>query len=414
MKRKKNLVVLTNQFPFGIGEEFLETEIKYLSKEFEKITIISSSKDKNLTRTIPFNTEVYNIKKSLTIYDKTFLTSVLKELFLIYKMRKLFKPKVLKYLLIYILNFFWNYKNLKEILNSIKNKNVKTIVYSYWANENLYTALLLKKKYPEFKFVTRTHGYDLYLERNQDKYIPFRNFVYRNVDLIITISDSGKKYLLNNFPFILPNKIETSKLGIYRSPGDKNENESLIKQQKELFIVTCSSLSPVKRIHLLIKELSLISNINIRWVHIGDGILSRDLKSLAKNLLESKKNISYSFIGHISNNEIYKFYRENRVDIFVNISESEGIPVSFMEAQSFGIPIIATKVGGVPEIVNEQNGFLIDKDFKEGTLKKVINQFLKINNEDLLLLRRAAFLTWKKQYHSEINYTKFSELLKRL
>ena len=49
----------------------------------------------------------------------------------------------------------------------------------------------------------------------------------------------------------------------------------------------------------------------------------------------------------------------NDFDLFVNMSLSEGIPVSIMEAISFGIPIIATNVGGNAEIVNDETGVLI-------------------------------------------------------
>jgi len=47
----------------------------------------------------------------------------------------------------------------------------------------------------------------------------------------------------------------------------------------------------------------------------------------------------------------------------MNLSETEGIPVSIMEAQSAGVPILATNLGGTSEIVNNENGFLVEKDF---------------------------------------------------
>ena len=45
------------------------------------------------------------------------------------------------------------------------------------------------------------------------------------------------------------------------------------------------------------------------------------------------------------------YYKNNIIDIFINLSASEGIPVSIMDAISFGIPCIATNVGGTGEIV---------------------------------------------------------------
>ncbi|NCO54621.1 MAG: glycosyltransferase, partial [Bacteroidetes bacterium] len=64
------------------------------------------------------------------------------------------------------------------------------------------------------------------------------------------------------------------------------------------------------------------------------------------------------------------------VDLFINVSESEGIPVSIMEALSAGIPVIATNVGGTNEIVNNDVGFLIDKEFEINTAVNIINNYL--------------------------------------
>lgn len=60
----------------------------------------------------------------------------------------------------------------------------------------------------------------------------------------------------------------------------------------------------------------------------------------------------------------------NDFDLFVNMSLSEGIPVSIMEAISFGIPIIATNVGGNAEIVNDETGVLIPVNIDQAALMK--------------------------------------------
>ena len=61
--------------------------------------------------------------------------------------------------------------------------------------------------------------------------------------------------------------------------------------------------------------------------------------------------------------------------MFINVSSTEGIPVSIMEAMSFGIPVIATAVGGTPEIVNNENGYLLSKDPSAKELAEVIQNF---------------------------------------
>ena len=58
------------------------------------------------------------------------------------------------------------------------------------------------------------------------------------------------------------------------------------------------------------------------------------------------------------------YYNTYEIDLFVNLSTIEGVPVSIMEAQSSGIPVLATDVGSSKEIVDDDNGFLIPKDFE--------------------------------------------------
>ena len=73
----------------------------------------------------------------------------------------------------------------------------------------------------------------------------------------------------------------------------------------------------------------------------------------------------------------------------MNVSESEGIPVSIMEASSFGIPVIATNVGGVGEIVeNGYNGLLLNKDF--------LNRDLSVCLKSIACMVDNDYQTFKK------------------
>ena len=116
----------------------------------------------------------------------------------------------------------------------------------------------------------------------------------------------------------------------------------------------------------------------------------------------------------MSNQQIIDFYAKTPLDLFINVSESEGIPVSIMEAMSFGIPAIATNVGGTNEIVNQKNGYLIDSESTSEEISNYINNFLyiiknvninykKYNNilfdviETICNINKTEFLKYKKQ-----------------
>ena len=101
--------------------------------------------------------------------------------------------------------------------------------------------------------------------------------------------------------------------------------------------------------------------------------------------------------------------------MFINCSESEGIPVSIMEALSFGIPVIATNVGGTSEVVIDgYNGFLLDKDFLEIDLKQMIVDFLNSSEDFILEKRTNARIFWENNYDAEKNYTEFYKRIEGL
>ena len=59
-----------------------------------------------------------------------------------------------------------------------------------------------------------------------------------------------------------------------------------------------------------------------KWIHFGDGPLMKEIKTLSNTKL---KNISFEFKGNRSNTEILDYYSENFIDLFINLSSSEGI-----------------------------------------------------------------------------------------
>jgi glycosyltransferase involved in cell wall biosynthesis len=90
------------------------------------------------------------------------------------------------------------------------------------------------------------------------------------------------------------------------------------------------------------------------------------------------------------------------------VSTTEGIPVSIMEAMSFGIPVIATDVGGTQEIVNKDNGILLHSQLDETDLASAIRIAMK---EDLWQRKTNALETWRSKYNAPTNYQNFvSEL----
>ena len=120
------------------------------------------------------------------------------------------------------------------------------------------------------------------------------------------------------------------------------------------------------------------------------------------------------FDGYVPIEQIMNYYRENPVDVIVNVSESEGgSPVSIMEALSCGIPAIATAVGGNPEIVSGQNGILLNANPSPDDVAEALLKML--DNPDETTRRRAASrAVWQEKYDAARNFDVFAKRLKAI
>lgn len=267
-------------------------------------------------------------------------------------------------------------------------------------NTALTTILLKKDSSLKIKTAfTRCHRFDLYEEANENKYIPYRKYILSNINKIYAISDDAKIYLEKKYPKLTSQKIQISRLGTFDHGINISPKKNTIK------LVSCSWLRPVKRVHLIFEALDEL-NIPIEWTHFGDGEEMSNLQQRIKN--KKNKDLSINLLGRASNSEILKSYAKDHYNVFINVSESEGVPVSIMEAMSFGKIIIATDVGGTAEVVfNNKNGYLLNKSFKISELKEAIIKIYNMDNLDYEKMCNASREIWEERCNAQHNYESF-------
>ena len=255
--------------------------------------------------------------------------------------------------------------------------------------------------------MARGHGYDLYEYVNVEDYIPLREKVLEDFDKVFCISEYGREYLKEKYAQV-SKEVTVSILGTL-----DNGVKKVDKTPGRLNIVSCSNIVKIKRVETIVEALSRIKDIHINWTHYGEGALFDEVKQLAKDKLPS--NIKVDFSGFVSNNEVLKDYRMKEYHVFINVSESEGIPVSIMEALSFGIPVVATDVGGTNEIItNNYNGILLEKDFPIDELKDWIGKFSDMIAEEYKSFRINARRSWENKFDADKNYIEFAGYLNKL
>ncbi|HSL42308.1 MAG TPA: glycosyltransferase [Anaerolineales bacterium] len=412
------IILFTTSYPYDLTAEytFISPEIRRLAQRFEKIIVvprINKGKRLPLPAGVGVNDEYADFLQKNAAPDKT-VKRALASVGFLEEIRRhpnilLYPSKILKLILFSSraeLTRQW-VKNLFQT-QSIDVNNC--ILYSYWFDHTSTGCSLLKQEFPGVRLVSRAHGYDIYEKYYYPYYWPRRRETLDVLDAMFVASDAGREYFCEQYPEYR-SKFETAHLGI--------EDPGFVSEQSEdgIFrIVTCSYIVPVKRLHLLLDGIVAAAQERpeqkFEWVHFGDG---KGKKALERRIVRNlPSNVQSRFTGHVPNHEVLQHYRENPVDVFVNVSKTEGgAPVSIQEAISCGIPIIATSVGGNPEIVSEQNGILLSPDPEPGEIAAAL---LKLwDNPSLAArLRTGARQVWQTSYNADVNFRAFAERLQSI
>jgi glycosyltransferase involved in cell wall biosynthesis len=402
------LILFTAGFPYNFSETFLESEIDVLSNYFEEILIICVNPESEKKVLLNTKCKIIILRHNETIIDKIkailnlFSIIFWKE---IYHVIKTYHKKLTSKIIATMLMGLYRAKTVKKFVE--KNYNLKesenTYLYSYWCDDTALGLALLQNKYPKIKTFSRIHGWDVYFEVNEVNYLAYRHYIADSLKIIYSISEKGRQYCSDVWKLHSLNKIKISRLGVIE--------KKLIEFNQKFILVSCSNLIPLKQVNLIVDALSLIKDINIQWVHFGDGPEMQKIKKMANNKLS--KNIEWVLKGWLDNKDIMKWYSNNSPSLFINVSSSEGIPVSIMEAISFGIPVIATNVGGNSEIVNELNGYLLSANPAAQEIAESIETFFNSPIQSRISKQKEALNTWKKTYDSHSNYNSFcNEILK--
>lgn len=399
------LLYFTETYPYGIKKKWKQYELEELAKSFKEVVVVPFHYGGNRAHQEP---PIKNIKYLSPLFDEfpdasfigkvwSFLRSTKKAAYIKEFWNVGFSLHKFSQWLYscYILEQTYKHPTIQEELVCSKEKKV---AYFFWARlaSKLVTILDNPNVYTAIKF----HGYDLYDYRYKSNYIPFQSRQVEKANLLITISSEGKSYLNTKYKGI-NDKIKINRLGAC------SEGLSLPNVNK-FVIATCCRLIPLKRMSLLAKALVNILDIRIDWIVIGDGECMSEIKELCNTM---PSNVNVNFVGRVDSDEVLSKYVNNCIDLFVNVSLFEGIPVSIMEAMSAGIPVLATDVGGVSEMVNNSNGKLLDSKLTPEVLSTEIINFYRLSAEIKQEKRINAYDTYVRDYNAKSNAMDLATLL---
>ena len=251
---------------------------------------------------------------------------------------------------------------------------------------------MLKSEGIKIPMVTTLHGTDITLVGNHPFYKTAVCFSINKSDVVTSVSQNLKEETYSLFDIkkdihVIPNFIELDKL---KNVSNIATNRSVIAYEKEKIITHISNFRKVKRIPDVIEifyKIQLI--IPSKLMMVGDG----PEKEAAENLCY-KLGISDKVIFFGNSNEIDKIL--SFTDLFLLPSETESFGLAALEAMAWGVPVISSNTGGLPEVnFDGISGYLSDV----GNTQEMAQNAIKIlENEETLLKFKSSAKTIAKQF----------------
>jgi glycosyltransferase involved in cell wall biosynthesis len=409
--RKKTLIYVTHSYPYGMGLAWKTHELHVFKEYFESVIVVPYYTN-DLSKSV---LQIEGISYWNPILTKSVLES--SPLEKIYKV--FFSKRILGFLKEGIENnVFFSIEKFKIwLISSFKIEKISDssafqdliekyhhqdcIYYSYWGRE-VIEALVFEKKIDKVNIFSRFHGYDLYPERQKANYLPYQKKILKRIIAALPCSDDGQNRLMSLFPTTTVNYF-TARLGTISKGMSPPHRDDVLN------LVSCSSLIPLKRVHLIAKCLKF-ANFKVNWTHIGDGSERSIIQKIVADY-EDNPLISVKLLGSVPADEIPKIYSNESFDLFINVSEYEGVPVSIMEALAAGIPILAPAVGGIPELVSNEVGFLLEKNTNETKIWQIIENFYHLPSLRKEELKKAAFEKYMFMSNASINAHKLADFM---
>ena len=273
-----------------------------------------------------------------------------------------------------------------RIAKILKQNNVD-IVHVYTSTGKLWGRLAAKTA--KTKVIISSEE-SLFRNKFLDRFLERR--LINKTDLIITNSEGTL------FSAAKATKIDLSKYrcihnGINLEPYINSKSFGIIPKQKDEQIIMCvARLDPRKRIDLLIKAFSILKQeAKLKLVIVGSGSEDVKLKKYAKDLHLENEVI---FLG--SRSDVPSLLKE--ADVFVLPSDEEGFGNVIIEAMAAKVCVVASFVGGIPEIIcHETNGLM----FAKGDLNQLIEELRKVLNDKELRLKLVTNAFTNVSYFSK-------------
>jgi len=233
-------------------------------------------------------------------------------------------------------------------------RNNINFLHAHFAGENLICASIIAE-WTGVPYSVTTHRYDIF---NDPISLSEAISCFASATIVITISEFNRNFMAEKYG-IEATRIKIVHCGIDLSRFIFQPRRRKLSGEK-IMLLSIGRLVAEKAQDILLKAVKLLvmRGVPLQLEIIGDGPLRHELVAMAKEL-----GILSFIVFHGTQTEAFVRERLAGVDLFVLSSRSEGLPVVCMEALAMGTPVVATKIFGIPELIEDQiSGLLVPPD----------------------------------------------------
>lgn len=227
-------------------------------------------------------------------------------------------------------------------------------VHAHFADQNFALAKAVSD-WSGIPFGVTTHRYDLF---DQPLATELQHEIYQRAHLIVTISEYNKRFMVEQLG------LDASRIAIVHCgiDGDRFSfrPSACNWEDRPIRLLSVGRLVPAKAHDVLLQALAQLKNAGVDALLsvVGGGPDEETLRRQAKSL-----GVSENVTWHGAQPDSFVRSELRHADLFVLPSRAEGLPVALMEAMASGVPVVTTRIFGIPElVVHEEGGLLVPPD----------------------------------------------------
>ena len=385
---RRRIVLLTAKYPWGPGEEFITPELPHWVRDDVELTILpweSTDWRRDVPEGIRVDGRLDRLRRSSwrkALAVQAFRGGTWRELFATVISGRI-SPRALWRTLVPAAAAELTRAALRSLA---REHGTIDVAYSYWFDHQTLGALQARAQGDVRAVVSRAHRYDIQEPISPDGRLPFRRWMAPRVDLLAPISDGGLALARDLFG-ALPGNSHTFRLGV--PIGDRTAPTP--DDPNVIHLLSVSTLTAVKRVPQLVRTVQELGarcpGTRIVWYHAGSGPLATETHQVAADL-----GVEVEWLGQLDRAALAAVYESRPWNFIVNVSSSEGVPVSLMEAMERAIPVAATAVGSTDELVAPADGVLLEPDGTPAQWAEAIQG----------ALGHSADPTWRQGFRDEV------------